>query len=142
MVAHENSATISQADVGSFGIGPRSRSSSRRGRDVWRLVPRPWIWPELGARFVENLDVEAELMLARTAKGECYLAHSPAFHLIGVPKTWLGVRPQGQDSASPRLPVHVGGLVGGLSLTSRVGLVLMYTARVKHPVVESAVEDL
>ena len=66
-------------------------------------------------------------------QGEYNLAHPPAFHLIDVPKTWLGVRPEGQDSASPRLPVRMGGLAGGLSLTSRVGLVLMYTARAKHP---------
>ena len=82
-------------------------------------------------------------MLAPIDYEEYHLAHPPAFHLIDVPKTWLGVCPQGQDSASPRLPVHMGGLAGGLSLTSRVGSCSdVQGAWVSTRIVESAIEDL
>jgi len=82
---------------------------------------------------VENVDVAAGLMLAAPPRGSATSLTRPAFDLIDVPRTWLGVRPQGQVSAGPRLPVRIGGLAGVLSLTSRVGLVLMDTARVRHP---------
>lgn len=61
----------------------------------------PWSWPELGIGFVKSLDVETDLFVARTVRGEYHLVHPPAFHLIDVPKTWLGVRPAVvQDSLS------------------------------------------
>ena len=61
-------------------------------------------------------------MLAPIDYEKYHLAHPPAFHLIDIPKTWLGVCPQGQDSASPRLPVHMGGLAGRTVLDGQRGV--------------------
>lgn len=72
-----------------LGGGARLASTEKYG-DWYR---DPWGWPELTAEFVDGLDVEDDLRLARNPRGEYHLQIQPYFHLIEVPKTRLGVRP-------------------------------------------------
>ena len=52
----------------------------------------PWAWPELEPANIKDLDIEEDLGV-RATSGEYHLTHSPRFHVIEVPKSWLGVRP-------------------------------------------------
>jgi hypothetical protein len=101
MDANENGETTLKVNVAGLRLDLAAGALLAAAEMYGDWYRDPWSWPELGAQFVESLDAEADLMLARNARGEYHLAYLPAFHLIDVPKSWLGVRPVVvQDSAS------------------------------------------
>ena len=88
-----NNETTGMVTVGSLGLD-LTAGATLASRELYGDWYRdPWSWPELGINFAKGLDVEADLLLGRTAGGEYHLTHRPVFHLVDVPKTWLGVRP-------------------------------------------------